>query len=88
MKQRLILGVLVFYMILCAGSGVSAQAFSVGFGIGLPTFAEARLGYAEEDFGVRVYGAYFIVSELGVDGYARVQTDWGAWRASVVGWRT
>jgi hypothetical protein len=80
MKQRWILSLLVLCAMVCAGSGVRAQSFFAGFGIGLPTLAEARLGYVEQNFGVRLYAGYFIISELGVDGYARTQTDWGAWR--------
>jgi hypothetical protein len=83
MKRSLILGALTLCAMLWSGSGTRAQAGSggtVGFGLGLPTLLEVRLGYQAEDFGVRAYGGSLIVTALGVDGYARLQTDWGAWR--------
>ncbi len=87
LKQRLLLGVLVLCAMLCAGSGGRAEGFCVGFGFGLPTFAEVQLGYAEQDFGVSVYSGSFLITALGVDGYGRVPTDWVR-GTSTVAWRT
>jgi hypothetical protein len=59
-------------IVLVFGHTATAQGFSVGAGLDLPSFFEVRVGYETNDFGVRAYLTYFGL--WGADVYARIPT--------------
>jgi hypothetical protein len=72
---------IITILALSLGWGARAEGFTLGLALGLPTLAEIHAGYETDAFGVRAHAGAFLITALGVDGYAIFPTDWGAWRA-------